>query len=92
MYYTDEKTTEFQMREGDAPIPLTAQVLPATLTGVKVNWSVDDTTGEYCTVTSTGDTSCEVAIVKAKPGGVKLTAECNGFTKTITVYLAEAAK
>lgn len=90
MYYNEEKETEFSMTEGDANIPLTAQVLPVTVTGVKVNWSVNDETGEYCTVTSTGDNSCEVAIVKAKPGGVQLTAECNGVTKTITVYLQEA--
>lgn len=91
MYYETEKETEFAMREGDADIPLTAQVLPVTVTGVKVNWSVTDETGEYCTVTSTGDNSCNVSIIKAKPGGVQLTAECNGVTKTITVYLLEAA-
>lgn len=90
MYYETE-LTDFQMRVGDEPIPLTAQVLPATVTGVKVNWSVNDETGEYCTVESTGDTTCEVSIVSNKAGGVQLTAECNGVTKTITVYLAEAA-
>ena len=29
---------------------------------------------------------------QAKPGGVTLTAECNGCTKNVQVYLLEAAK
>lgn len=91
MYFNEERT-EFQMRVGEEPIPLTAQVLPATVTGVKVNWSIQgDDTGEYCTVESTGDTSCEVSIHKAKAGGVVLVAECNGVTQTCNVWLAEAA-
>lgn len=90
MFY-EKELEEFTMHEGDPNIPLTAQVLPATVVGAKVNWSVSDETGEYCTVTSTGDSSCEVAILKAKSGGVTLTAECNGFTKSIQVYLVEAA-
>ena len=91
MFY-EKELEEFTMREGDANIPLTAQVLPATVVGAKVNWSVSDESGEYCTVTSTGDNACEVAILKAKPGGVTLTAECNGCTKNVQVYLLEAAK
>ena len=91
MFY-EKELEEFTMHEGDANIPLTAQVLPATVVGAKVNWSVSDESGEYCTVTSTGDTSCEVAIIKAKSGGVTLTAECNGCTKNVQVYLLEAAK
>ena len=90
MFY-EKELEEFTMHEGDANIPLTAQVLPATVVGAKVNWSVSDESGEYCTVTSTGDTSCEVAIIKAKSGGVTLTAECNGCTKNVQVYLLEAA-
>jgi hypothetical protein len=90
MYYNDEKTSDFQMREGDDPIPLTAIVLPATLENPVVTWTCSDTTGEYCVVTTTGDTSCEVSIVKALAGGVQLTATCGGASKTITVYLAEA--
>lgn len=90
MFY-EKELEEFTMREGDANIPLTAQVLPATVVGAKVNWSVSDESGEYCTVTSTGDNACEVAIIKAKAGGVTLTAECNGCTKNVQVYLLEAA-
>lgn len=91
MYYEAERT-EFQMRVGDEPIPLTAQILPVTVTGVKVNWSIEgDDAGEYCTVESTGDNSCEVSIHKAKAGGVTLVAECNGVTQKCSVWLAEAA-
>ena len=91
MFY-EKELEEFTMHEGDANIPLTAQVLPATVVGAKVNWSVSDESGEYCTVTSTGDNTCGVAILKAKSGGVTLTAECNGCTKNVQVYLLEAAK
>jgi len=88
MYYTDEKETEFSMRVGEEPIELTAQVLPLTIQGVKVNWSTSNE--EYLTVTSTGDTTCKVEILGAIAGGVKLTAECLGVEKTITVYCLEA--
>lgn len=91
MFYESERT-EFQMRVGDEPIPLTAQIMPATVTGVKVNWYIEgDDAGEYCTVESTGDTSCEVSIHQAKAGGVVLVAECNGVTQKCNVWLAEAA-
>lgn len=89
MYYTEEKT-EFLMKVGDEPIPLTAQIMPATITGVKVNWYIEgDDAGEYCTVESTGDTTCEVSIHQAKAGGVTLVAECNGVTQKCTVWLVE---
>ena len=90
MYFNEERE-EFQMRVGDAPIPLTAQVLPATVTGVTVEWYIEgDDAGEYCTVESTGDNSCEVSIHKARAGGVVLVAECNGVTQRCNVWLAEA--
>lgn len=89
MYYTEEKT-EFLMNVGDEPIPLTAQIMPATITGVKVNWYIEgDDAGEYCTVESTGDTTCEVSIHQAKAGGVTLVAECSGVTQKCTVWLVE---
>lgn len=90
MYYQTEIETEFTMREGDGDIVLTAQIMPVTVTGVKVNWSVSDETGEYCTIEVGDDNTCTVSIVKAKPGGVQLTAECNGITKKLQVYLLEA--
>lgn len=84
MFYEQEKPTDFLMHLGDEPVPLTAQVLPLTIQGVKVNWSVDNE--EILQVTSTGDLSCEVSILGTIGGGVRLTAECLGVTKTITVY------
>ena len=84
MYYEQEKETDFLMHLGDEPVPLTAQVLPLTIQGVKVNWSVDNE--EILKVTSTGDLSCQVEILGTIGGGVRLTAECLGVTQTITVY------
>ena len=87
MFFEQEKETEFLMHLGDEAVPLTAQVLPLTIQGVKVNWSVNNE--EILRVTSTGDLSCEVEILGTIPGGVKLTAECLGVEKTITVYCVE---
>lgn len=83
-FYTDEKKTDFTMHVGDDPLPLTAQVLPMTIQGVKVTWSSSNE--EYLKVTSTGDLSCSVECLASIAGGVDLTAECLGVTKTIKVY------
>lgn len=88
MYFVTEMESEFSMHEGDAPIELTAQVLPLTIQGVKVNWSTDNE--EVLKVTSTGDLSCSVEILGTIGGGVKLTAECLGVTKVLTVYCLQA--
>lgn len=87
MFYTDEKKTDFLMHVGDEPVPLTAQVVPLTIQGVSVRWYTDNE--EILQVTSTGELSCEVSCIGAIPGGVRLTAECLGFTKTITVYCVD---
>ena len=89
MYYETEKEEEFTMRMGEAPIELKAQVMPLTIQGVTVNWSVSDDT--VLKVTPTDDLTCTVEILQAKAGGVKLTAECLGVSKVITVYCLEAA-
>lgn len=88
MYFETEMTEDFTMKEGDAAIPLTAQVLPLTISGVKVNWS--SANEEILKVTPTDDLACTVEILGTIGGGVKLTAECNGVEKTITVYCVAA--
>lgn len=88
MYYETEKESEFTMRVGEAPIELKAQVLPLTIQGVSVTWtSSDDATLK---VTATDELTCTVEILQAKAGGVKLTAECLGVKKEITVYCLDA--
>lgn len=89
MYYTTPIETEFTMREGDAPIVLTAQVLPLTIQGVKVTWTSSNE--EILKVTATDDLTCSVEILGTNNGGVKLTAECLGVTKDLTVYCRPAA-
>ena len=59
-FYTDEKTSDFTMHVGDT-VDLTAQVLPLTIQGVKVEWTSENT--DYLTVTSTGDLSCTVECI-----------------------------
>ena len=85
-FYTDEKTSDFTMHVGDT-VDLTAQVLPLTIQGVKVEWTSGNT--DYLTVTSTGDLSCTVECIGNISGGVKLTATCLGVEKTLTVYCVE---
>lgn len=85
-FFNDEKTTEFLMHVGET-VDLTAQVLPLTVQGVTVDWSINLT--DYATVTSTGDLTCKVECVDSIPGGVKLTASCLGVEKTIVVYCVE---
>ena len=68
-------------------VDLTAQVLPLTIQGVKVEWTSENT--DYLTVTSTGDLSCTVECIGNISGGVKLTASCLGVEKTLTVYCVE---
>ena len=77
-FYTDEKTSDFTMHVGDT-VDLTAQVLPLTIQGVKVEWTSENTDDLSCTVECIGNIS----------GGVKLTASCLGVEKTLTVYCVE---
>ena len=68
-------------------VDLTAQVLPLTIQGVKVEWTSANT--DYLTVTSKDDLNCTVECIGSIGGGVKLTASCLGVEKTITVYCLE---
>lgn len=92
-FYNEEKDEGFQMRVGDQPIRLTATVFPLTITGVPIEWSLGEGAEGYCEITVNDDGSCDVAILEAKPGGVQLTATAKGtnVSKTITVWLADAA-
>lgn len=85
-FYTDEKKEDFTMHVGET-VDLTAQVLPLTIQGVKVEWTSANT--DYLTVTSKDDLNCTVECIANIPGGVKLTASCLGVEKTITVYCLE---
>lgn len=87
-YYQQEKTEDFLMHVGDEPIPLTAQVLPVTITGLTVTWT--SASEDALKVTVTGDNACTVECLQAVAGGVKLTASCGGVEKTITVYCMDA--
>ena len=85
-FYTDEKKDDFTMHVGES-VPLTAQVLPLTIQGVKVEWTSANT--DCLTVTSKDDLNCTVECIGSIGGGVKLTASCLGVEKTITVYCLE---
>lgn len=92
MYFNEERT-ELSLNAGGEPVELTAQVLPPSFIGAKVTWSIEgDDKGEYCTVESTGDTSCKLTPLKAKSGGVTLVAQCGSLTKSCAVYLLPAVK
>ena len=85
-FYTEEKKDDFTMHVGES-VPLTAQVLPLTIQGVKVEWTSANT--DCLTVTSKDDLNCTVECIGSIGGGVKLTASCLGVEKTITVYCRE---
>ena len=78
-------TMHYQQNE---TITLKAIPYPMTVEGVRFTWSVSDDT--KLQLTPSDDTqSCEVAIIGTVAGGVKLTAECFGVEKTITVYCVD---
>ena len=88
--YSGEERTELTLNAGGQSVALSALGLPE---GAKVTWSIQgDGKGEYCTVDSTGDTSCQLTPLKAKSGGVTLVAEYDGMVKTCKVYLLSSTK
>lgn len=88
--YSGEERTELTLNVGGQSVALSALGLPE---GAKVTWSIQgDDKGEYCTVDSTGDTSCQLTPLKAKSGGVTLVAEYDGMVKTCAVHLLPALK
>ena len=88
--YSEEERTELTLNAGSQPIALSARGLPP---GATVTWSIEgDDKGEYCTVESTGDITCQLTPLKAKSGGVTLVAEYDGMVKTCAVYLLPAVK
>ena len=88
--YSGEERTELTLNVGGQSVALSALGLPE---GAKVTWSIQgDDKGEYCTVESTGDTSCQLTPLKAKSGGVTLVTEYDGMVKTCKVYLLPSAK
>ena len=88
--YSGEERTELTLNAGGQSVALSALGLPS---GATVTWSIEgDDEGEYCTVESTGDITCQLNPLKAKSGGVTLVAEYDGMVKTCTVYLLPAVK
>ena len=88
--YAEEERTELTLNAGGQPIALSARGLPTWAT---VTWSIEgDDEGEYCTVESTGNITCQLTPLQAKSGGVTLVAEYDGMVKTCTVYLLPAVK
>ena len=88
-FFEKEIDTDCTMRlSKDERITLTAVPYPLTITGVKIKWSVADSS--ILEITPSDDTlSCEVHIIGTVSGGVNLTAECFGVEKTIKVYCVE---
>lgn len=88
-FFEKEIETDCTMRlSNDETITLTAVPYPLTITGVHINWSVNHE--EILELTPSEDSlSCDVHIIGTIAGGVKLTAECFGIEKTITVYCVE---
>lgn len=87
MYYTNELTTEFTMWVGDK-LDLTAQVMPLTIQGAKVEWVSGNE--EIMTVTATDDLAATVECVGDIAGGVDLTVSCGTYSKTLRVYCRPA--
>ena len=88
--YSGEERTELTLNAGGQSVALSALGLPL---GATVTWSIEgDDKGEYCTVESTGDITCQLTPLKAKSGGVTLVAEYDGMVKTCKVYLLPSTK
>lgn len=88
--YSGEERTELTLNAGGQSVALSALGLP---TGATVTWSIEgDDKGEYCTVESTGDITCQLTPLKAKSGGVTLVAQYGDMVKTCAVYLLPAVK
>ena len=88
-FFEKEIESDCTMRlSNDERITLTAVPYPLTIQGVHINWSVSNE--EILELTPSDDSlSCEAHIIGTIPGGVKLTAECFGVEKTITVYCVD---
>lgn len=88
-FYEKEIDSDCTMKKSnDETITLTAVPYPLTITGVKINWSVNHE--DILELTPSEDTlSCDVHIIGTIAGGVKLTAECFGIEKTITIYCVD---
>ncbi len=85
--YAEEERT---LNAGGQPIALSARGLPTWAT---VTWSIEgDDEGEYCTVESTGNITCQLNPLKSKSGGVTQAAQYGDIVKTCAVYLLPAVK
>lgn len=86
--FEKEIETDFTMRySADEKVTLTAVPYPLTITGVRVKWSVSDSS--VLELTPSEDTlNCVVHIISNASPKVELTAECFGVQKTVTVYCA----
>lgn len=83
MFYTTEIESDFTMHVGES-LDLTAQVMPLTLEGVRVNWS---SANEDCLiVTANEDMGCTCQCVGDIAGGVKMTVSAGNFSKELIVY------
>ena len=89
MFYTTEIQTDFTIWVDD-PIDLTVQVMPMTLTGLKVDWKSSNP--DILKVEKTDEYAVHVECIDDGnlPASCKLTLTCAAFEKELTVYCRPA--
>ena len=88
IFYYDKELEDFTMHEGNDPLTIHAVVYPVEeFSDAQLTWSVDDESVFKITPDPEDSKQCKCEILARKNGGVKLTVSCNGFEKSIRVYL-----
>lgn len=88
---TDEKNWPMLRATSDAEykMQLKAMVMPQDIQNPVIEWSVDDPEAFSLKPDETDPNVMIGQVLKAKAGGVKVSATCYGKTATITIYLVE---
>ena len=89
MFFTTEIQTDFTIWVDD-PIDLTVQVMPMTLTGLKVDWKSSNP--DILKVEKTDEYAVHIECIDDGnlPASCKLTLTCAAFEKELTVYCRPA--
>ena len=89
MFYTTEIQNDFTIWVDD-PIDLTVQIMPMTLSGLRVDWKSSNE--DILKVEKTDEYAVHVECLDngSLPSSCKLTLTCAGFEKELTVYCRPA--
>ena len=89
MFFTTEIQTDFTIWVDD-PIDLTVQIMPMTLSGLRVDWKSSNE--DILKVEKTDEYAVHVECIDngSLPSSCKLTLTCAGFEKELTVYCRPA--